>query len=153
MTQKDIERKQIILIKYIQDLINKYSTSQKWKVVAEYSTDDNKKRVVTIQEVTGQKVVFFGNCSPLYNYYMIDIYGLTIRENKNLSLLIGNLIGESVYIEDEIIDDNKNHHKETWQIIFSQFTNPQAIEYMDIRRIGYNMTMQCIVNKIKDEII
>ena len=26
--------------------------------------------------------------------------------------------------------------QEKWQIIFKQYSNPQAIEYMDIRRVG-----------------
>ena len=48
MTQKDIERKQLVFIDYIQELVNDY-TSEKWRVKAEYSTNDNDKRVITIQ--------------------------------------------------------------------------------------------------------
>ena len=46
------------------------------------------------------------------------------------------------------IDENNNTYSEKWQIIFKQFSNPQAIEYLDIRRVGYNATMQCVVNKV-----
>ena len=28
---------------------------------------------------------------------------------------------------------------------------PQAIEYLDIRRVGYNSTLKCIVNKYYEE--
>ena len=137
MTQSDIEKKQIVLIKYLQQIINKYSI-ENWKIKAEYSTNDNDKRVITVQEQSGSKEVFYADIMPLFNYYMIDIYGLSIQECKNISLIIGNLIGKSILIK---------YEKETWQIIFSQWVNAQAIEYMDIRRIGYNSTLKCIVNK------
>ena len=130
--------KEEIFIRYMQDLINE-NTTDKWKIKAEYSTNDNDTRVITIQEQTGEKTVFFGNCDPLYNYFMMDIYGLTIKECKNMSVFIGNLIGKSVKYE---------YNNEVWQFIFKQYVNPQAIEYMDIRRIGYNATMQVVVNKI-----
>ena len=146
MTQKDIERKQLVFINYIQELVNNY-TSENWRVKAEYSTNDNDKRVITIQEQTGEKIVFYGDITPLYNYYMLDIYGLSIQECKNISLMFGNLIGKSIYIDKEYTDNN-NTYREKWQIIFEQYVNPQAIEYMDIRRVGYNATMKCIVNKV-----
>ena len=126
MTQNDIERKQIIFIQYLQNLINEYSSNE-WKVKAEYSTKDNDKRVIICQEVAGQKVVFYGECTPLFNYYMIDIYGLSIQENKNISLMVGNLIGKSVYINTTNKVGDKTYN-EKWQIIFKQYTNPQAIE-------------------------
>ena len=149
MTQKDIERKQLVFINYIQELVNNY-TSENWCVKAEYSTNDNDKRVITIQEQTGEKIVFYGDITPLYNYYMLDIYGLSIQECKNISLMFGNLIGKSIYIDKEYTDNN-NTYREKWQIIFEQYVNPQAIEYMDIRRVGYNATMKCIVNKVYQE--
>lgn len=138
MTQKDLENKQLILIEYLQKLVDEYTTD-KWKIKAEYSTNDNDKRVITIQEQTGEKIVFYGDIAPLYNYYMVDIYGLSIQECKNLSIMFGNLIGKSIKIDKET---------EKWQIIFSQYVNPQAIEYLDIKRVGYNATLKCIVNKI-----
>ena len=149
MTQKDIERKQLVFINYIQELVNNY-TSENWRVKAEYSTNDNDKRVITIQEQTGEKIVFYGDITPLYNYYMLDIYGLSTQECKNISLMFGNLIGKSIYIDKEYTDNN-NTYREKWQIIFEQYVNPQAIEYIDIRRVGYNATMKCIVNKVYQE--
>ena len=145
MTQKDVERKQIILINYIQKLVNNYTT-EKWKVKAEYSTNDNDKRVITIQEQTGQKEVFYGNITPLFNYYMFDIYGLSIQECKNISLMLRNLIGKNI-----IIEVTNNGKREKWQLMFIQWSNPQAIEYLDIRRVGYNATYKCVVNKIWEE--
>ena len=145
MTQKDVERKQIILINYIQELVNNYTT-EKWKIKAEYSTNDNDKRVITIQEQTGQKEVFYGDIMPMFNYYMFDIYGLSIQECKNISLMLGNLIGKNIVIE--VINNGK---REKWQLMFIQWSNPQAIEYLDIRRVGYNATYKCVVNKIWEE--
>lgn len=146
MTQKDIERKQLILINYIQELVNNYTTEQ-WKIKVEYSTNDNDKRVITIQEQTGQKEVFYGDIMPMFNYYMFDIYGLSIQECKNISLMLGNLIGHNI-VREVTNDDRK---KEKWQLMFIQWANPQPIEYLDIRRVGYNATYKCVVNKIWEE--
>ena len=145
MTQKDVERKQIILINYIQELVNNYTT-EKWKIKAEYSTNDNDKRVITIQEQTGQKEVFYGDIMPMFNYYMFDIYGLSIQECKNISLMLGNLIGKNI-----VIEVTNNGKREKWQLMFIQWANPQPIEYLDIRRVGYNATYKCVVNKIWEE--
>lgn len=152
MTLDDIKRKQLILIDYLQNIVND-NTNDEWLVKAEYSTNDNDLRVVTVQEAQGEKVVFYGNVTPLFNYYMIDIYGLSIQENKNLSLVIGNLIGESVLIDVVYEDKENKKYNEKWQIIFKQFTNPQAIMYEDIRRVGYNATLKCIVNKVASTLI
>ena len=147
MTRELLEKKQLILIKYLQSIVSGYTTD-KWKIKAEYSTNDNDKRVIVVQEQDGEKIVFYGNCTPLNNYYMLDIYGLTIKECKNISLMFGYLIGQSVLIDTEYTDENNNTYEEKWQIIFSQWVNPQAVEYLDIRRIGYNSTLKCIVNKV-----
>ena len=147
MTQKDVERKQLILIDYLQELVNNYAT-ENWKVKAEYSTNDNDKRVITVQEQDGNKAVFYGDCTPLFNYYMIDIYGLSIQENKNLSLMIGSLIGKNIIRDVKNKDDDGNIIDEKWQLMFMQWVNPQAIEYLDIKRVGYNSTLKCVVNKV-----
>lgn len=144
---KDNLRKQQVLIEYLKELINENS-SENWKIKAEYSTDDNDNRVVVVQEQAGNKEVFFGECNPLFNYYMIDIYGLTIRECKDLSVLIGTLIGNNVVRDVKYIDEEGNTYDEKWQLMFTQWVNPQAIEYLDIRRIGYNATLKCVVGKI-----
>lgn len=138
----DIERKQLVVINFLREFISDDS----WKVKAEYSTNDNDVKVITIQEQTGEKIVFYGKCNPLYNYYMVDIYGTSIQEEKNMSLKIGNLIGSNNYFDTEY-----QGKKEKWQIMVKQFSNFQPIEYLDIRRVGYNATMQCIVGKIWEE--
>ena len=143
MTTQEIERKQLVLIQFLQNTINDNS----WKFKAEYSTNDDDKKVIVVQEQTGQKVVFYGDITPLYNYYLIDIFGTSIREAKNMSLLLGYLIGTNntiTYTFTQISEEIT----EKWQIIIKQFSNFQPIEYQDIRRVGYTGTMQCIVNKI-----
>ena len=91
--------------------------------------------------------MFYGDIMPMFNYYMFDIYGLSIQECKNISLMLGNLIGHNI-VREVTNDDGK---KEKWQLMFIQWANPQPIEYLDIRRVGYNATYKCVVNKIWEE--
>lgn len=129
--------KNLVLIKFIQSLYPKF------KVKAEYSTNNNDEEVIVVQEQTGQKVVFYGDIDPLFNYYEIVIYGKSIKEMKTISTELGDLIGSN-----NIINYQNGLINEKWQIIFKQYSNPQAIEYMDIRRVGYSMVFQCIVNRV-----
>ena len=133
MTDSELKEKNIILINYLQSIISNF------KFKAEYSTNDNDSDVIVVQEQMGTKVVFFGDIPPLFNYYSIQIFGTSIAKCKEVSVDIGNLIGKSVLFK----KGNK-----TWQIIFQQFSNPQAIEYYDIRRVGYTSTLKCIVNLV-----
>lgn len=149
MTIEDIKRKNLMLIKYL----NTLNDIGDFKFKAEFSTNDNDTKVVVVQEQTGTKIVFYGNCPPLFNYYSIEIFGESIEEVKNISVIIGNLIGQSVRFENEYHAPNGNKYNELWQIIFMQFTNPQPVEYLDIRRVGYTSTLKCIVNLIKQELI
>lgn len=139
----DVERKQLILIDFIRNLV-----SDEWKVKAEYSTNDNDLKVIVCQEVSGQKTVFYGECDKLFNYYSIDIFGNSIKEAKNLSLMFGSLIGTNNYIDKVFTDEDGKKYNEKWQIMFKQFSNFQPIEYSDLRRISYNSTFQCIIGKI-----
>lgn len=125
--------KNLVLISYLQSIFDKY------QVKAEFSTNDDDKRVIVVKEQPGEKVVFFGNIDPLYNYYQVEIWGLSIRENKDTATAIGDLIGKHILVD---------YDKGKWQIIFKQYSNPQAIEYRDIRRVGYVATLQCVVNKV-----
>lgn len=125
--------KQEVLIYYLQNIFKDY------KVKAEFSTNDNDLKVIVVQEQPGEKVVFFDDIDPLFNYYEIQIYGKSIKDNKIIANQIGDLIGKHIQVE---------YNGDTFQIIFKQYSNPQAIEYMDIRRIGYTATLKCIVNRI-----
>lgn len=138
MTISDIELKQSVLIKYLKGVLNDNS----FKIKAEYSTNDNDTKVIVVQEQAGEKVVFYGDVSPLYNYYEIVIFGSSIREEKNISTLFGELIGENAIVD---------YNGDTWQVMIKQLSNPQTIEYQDIRRVGYSMIFQTVINKISEE--
>jgi hypothetical protein len=133
MTQEDIKNKNLVLITYLKTIIDDY------KIKAEYSTNDNDVKVIVVQEESGEKIVFFDCDNPLFNYYNINIFGDSIQNAKDTSVIIGNLIGKS------ILGDFKG---QKWQIIFKQLANPRTIEYMDIRRISYTSTLKCIVNRV-----
>ena len=122
-----------VLISYLQSIFKDYL------VKAEFSTNDDDKKVIVVQEQPGQKIVFFGDIDPLFNYFQVNIYGLKMRDNYETANTIGSLIGKHIIFEYE---GNK------WQIIFKQYSNPQAIEYLDIRRIGYTATLQVIINQV-----
>lgn len=133
MSEQDIKNKNLVLIDYLRSIIDGY------KIKAEYSTHaDNDIQVIVVQETSGQKIVLW-NTDPLYNYYDVNIYGDNIQNAKNVSVEIGNLIGNNIYFE---------WNEQKWQIMIKQFSNPRTIAYEDIRRVSYTMTLQCIVNRI-----
>lgn len=131
MTQEDIKNKNLVLIDYLRSITD-------FIVRAEYSTNDEDKNVIVVQEESGNKVIFYDG-SSIYNYYNIDIFGDNIQTCKNLSVDIGNLIGNNIYF------DWKN---QKWQILIKQFSNPRTLYWDDIRRVSYTMTIQCIINRI-----
>lgn len=133
--------KNLVLIKYLSSLYPKF------KVKAEYSTNSNDEEVIVVQEQPGNQIVFFGNIDPLFNYYEIVLYGKSIQEMKTMATELSLLKGKNI-IFDYTYTKDKQKITEKWQIIFKQYSNPQAIEYMDIRRVGYSMVYQCIVNKV-----
>ena len=142
MTEQDIKNKNLVLITYLDSIIQGY------KVKAEFSTNDDDDKVIVCQEESGQKVVFYDEEIPLFNYYTINTYGDNIQREKETSVMLGNLIGKSIIVEYVIKEKNKPVVTQNWQIIFMQMTNPRPIQYMDIRRVGYTMTLKCIVNRV-----
>lgn len=133
MTESDIKNKNLVLIDYLSSIIPDY------KIKAEYSTNDNDTKVIVVQETSGEKVVFFDNDNALFNYYNIEIFGDNIKDEKDTSVVIGNLIGKSIL---------HTYLNQTWQLIFKQIANPRTVEYMDIRRVAYTSTMKLIVNRV-----
>lgn len=140
MNEQDIKNKNIVLCSYLDSIINGF------KVKAEYNTNNNDDKVVVVQETSGTKEIFY-EANPIYNYYIVDIFGDNIQEAKNISVDIGNLIGNNIYY-DFIVKDKNKTETQKWQILIKQFANPRTIEYKDIRRVSYTMTMQAIVNRI-----
>lgn len=132
MTETDIKNKNKVLIDYLRSIIDNYV------IRAEYSTYDEDKEVIVVQEEAGQKVILW-ETTPIYNYYNIDIFGKNIQSAKDISVEIGNLIGNNIYF---------NWKDQQWQIMVKQFSNPRTLEWSDIRRVSYTMTLQCIVNRI-----
>lgn len=133
MTETDLNNKNLVLISYLDSIIDGYTFK------AEFSTNDMDMNVCLVQETSGQKVVFYNNDNPLFNYFTINIYGDNIKDQYEVINQIGRLIGKS-----ELIDYNN----QKWQLIFKQMANPRAIQYMDIRRVAYTTTLQCIVNRV-----
>lgn len=132
MSEQDIKNKNLVLIDYLKTIIDGY------RIKSEYSTNDNDVKVIVVTETSGPKVVLWGT-NPIYNYYDINIYGDKIKNAKETSVDIGNLIGQNIYFE---------WNEQKWQIIVKQFANPRTIMYEDIRRVAYTSTLQCIVNRI-----
>ena len=141
MTEQDIKNKNKVLIDYLRSFINGFV------IRAEYSTYDENKNVIVVQEESGQKVVFY-EANPIYNYYNIDIFGSNIQVSKEVSVDIGNLIGQNIYFEWEYVDKDKKKETQNWQILIKQFSNPRTLEWSDIRRVSYTMTLQVIINRI-----
>lgn len=140
MTETDIKNKNKVVIDFIRSITDNYI------VRAEYSTNDKDKECIVVQEESGQKVVFYDG-SKLYNYYNIDIFGTSIQSAKDVSVEIGNLIGNNIYY-DWVIKNGSQVETQKWQIMIKQFSNPRTIEWSDIRRVSYTMTLQCIINRI-----
>jgi hypothetical protein len=124
--------KNLVLITYLQSIIKDYVFK------SEYSTNDNDIKVIIVQETVGEKEVLFGD-KKLFNYFQIQIFGTSIREQKATSVVLGELIGENVKVE---------YGNDTYQILFQQLSNPQSIVYEDIRRVGYSMVLKTIIEKI-----
>ena len=142
MTSEDIKNKNLVLITYLDSIIDDY------KVKAEFSTNDNDLKVIVCQEESGQKVVFYDEEIPLFNYYAINVYGDNIQNQKETTVTIGNLIGKSITLDYIVKTSKTETETQKWQIIFMQMTNSRPIQYMDIRRIAYTMTLKCIVNRV-----
>lgn len=132
MSEQDIKNKNLVLIDYLRSMINDY------KIRAEYNTSDKDIQVIVVTETSGEKIVLWGT-DALYNYYDVNIYGDNIKNAKETSVDIGNLIGKNIYF---------NWKNQNWQIMIKQFSNPRTIAYEDIRRVSYTVTIQCIVNRI-----
>lgn len=137
MTEQDIKNKNLVVITYLKNIIDDYL------IKAEYSTNDKDINVIVVQEDAGEKVVFYDTDNPLFNYYNVNIYGDSVKSEKDTSVTIGQLIGKSV-----LLNFNFKNETQKWQIIFMQMSNPRTIEYLDIKRVAYTTTLKCIVNRV-----
>lgn len=124
--------KNLILIKYLQTLTNDYIFK------SEYSTNDQNLKVVVVSVRPTEKEVLY-NGKKLFDAFQVEIFGDSIRSEKDLAVTIGELIGDNVTIDYE----GKNY-----QIMFQQISNPQSIMYEDIRRVGYTLILRTLINEI-----
>lgn len=127
--------KNLVLINYLKEA-NLGLTN--FKVKSEYSLDDKDINVIIVQMQEGEKEVLYCN-DKLNDYFLIQIFGQSIREEKAISVELNDLIGNNVTTQ----YDGKNY-----QILFMQFSNAQTIMYEDIQRVGYTLTLKTIINEI-----
>jgi hypothetical protein len=130
--------KNLVLINYLKENANVFGINN-FKIKSEYSLDDKDINVVVVQMQTGEKEVLF--CGNIDDYFMIQIFGQSIREEKQIAVNLNNLIGENVLT---------NYDGDTYQIMFMQFSNAQTIVYEDIQRVGYTLTLKTIISKIME---
>ena len=126
--------KNLILIRYLKDLFPEYL------IKSEISTNDEDISVIVVQMATGPREILFENY--IYDNFTIEIFGKSIREQKQTAYEIGLLPGENIIYE---------YNGEPYQILFKQMSNPTNIFYQDIRRVGYTLTLQTIINKLGKE--
>lgn len=141
MTEIDIKNKNKVLIDFLRSITDDFI------IRAEYNTNDLDNNVIVVQEESGMKEVFYDG-TKINNYYNIDIFGTNIQVCKNVSVDVGNLIGNNIYFEWTYKDDKNNIEIQKWQILIKQFSNPRTLEWSDIRRVSYTMTLECIINRI-----
>lgn len=126
--------KNLILIRYLKDLFPEYL------IKSEISTNDEDTKVIVVQMATGNREILYDGY--IYDNFTIEIFGTSIRENKQTAYEIGLLPGNNIEYE---------YNGDKYQILFKQMSNPTNIMYQDIRRIGYTLTLQTIINKMKGE--
>lgn len=129
--------KNLVLINYLKENAISLGLSN-FKIKSEYSLDDKDINVVVVQMQEGEKEVIYDN-QKLNDYFMIQIFGQSIREEKTIAVALNNLIGNNVIT---------NYDKKKYQILFMQFSNAQTIMYEDIQRVGYTLTLKTILNEI-----
>lgn len=126
--------KNLILIRYLKDLFPEYL------IKSEISTNDEDNKVIVVQMATGNREILYDGY--IYDNFTIEIFGKSIREQKQTAYEIGLLPGNNIEYE---------YNGDKYQILFKQMSNPTNIMYQDIRRIGYTLTLQTIINKMKGE--
>ena len=127
--------KNLILINYLKEQANALGIS-KFKIKSEYSIDDTDIDVVVVQMQSGEKQVLYDGI--LNDYFTIQIFGESIREEKQIAVQLNELIGQNILTEFENVK---------YQIMFMQFNNAQTIDYQDIQRVGYTLKLKTIINK------
>lgn len=123
--------KNLVLIEFLRTICADYM------IKSEISSNDDDVSVIVVQMSTGSIEVMFKDY--LYDNFTIEIFGQSIREQKQTAYEIGHLCGENKIFE---------YNGKKYQILFKQMSNPTNIFYEDIRRVGYTLTLQTIINEI-----
>ena len=132
VTKGDVD-KNLILIEYLRNIFPEYL------IKSEISTNDEDISVIVVQMATGPREILYEGY--IYDTFNIEIFGKSIRENKQTAYKIGLLPGENNTFE---------YNGKNYQILFKQISNPTNIFYQDIRRVGYTLTLQTIICERKE---
>lgn len=124
--------KNLILITYLGTL-NKLKS---YLIKSEYSTNDNDISVIVVQMASGNKEIMYEGY--LYDYFTIQVFGKSIREQKQTAYELGLLAGENITF---------NYNGRIYQLLFKELSNPTNVFYEDIRRVGYTMTLQVVIKE------
>lgn len=131
LSEENID-KNLILISYLNTL-NKLKS---YLIKSEYSTNDNDISVIVVQMASGTKEIMYEGY--LYDYFTIQVFGKSIREQKQTAYELGLLAGENITF---------NYNGRIYQLLFKELSNPTNIYYEDIRRVGYTMTLQVVIKE------
>lgn len=131
LSEENID-KNLILITYLNTLNNLKS----YLIKSEYSTNDNDISVIVVQMASGTKEIMYEGY--LYDYFTIQVFGKSIREQKQTAYELGLLAGENITF---------NYNGRIYQLLFKELSNPTNIYYEDIRRVGYTMTLQVVIKE------
>ena len=127
--------KNLVLINYLKEADLGLTN---FKIKSEYSLNDKDINVIIVQMQEGEKEVLYFN-DKLNDYFLIEIFGQSIREEKSIAVELNDLIGSNVITK---------YNGKNYQILFMQFNNAQTIMYEDIQRVGYTLTLKTIINEI-----
>ena len=127
--------KNLILTRYLKELFPEYL------IKSEISTNDLDTSVIVVQIATGPRDILYKDY--IYDNFNIEIFGKSIRENKQTAYEIGLLPGNNIVF---------NYNEKKYQILFKQISNPTNIFYEDIRRVGYTLTLQTIICEMIEDI-
>ncbi len=122
--------KNLILIAYLETIIKGYL------IKSEISSNDEDVSVIVVQMATGPKEIMF--CGYLYDNFTIQIFGQSIREQKQTAYELGLLPGQNITF---------NYNGKNYQLLFKEISNPTNVFYQDIRRVGYTLTLQVVLKE------
>jgi hypothetical protein len=123
--------KNLILISYLETITKGYL------IKSEMSTNDMDERVIVVQMATGTRDVMFDGY--LYDNFSIQVFGKSVREQKQTAYELGLLAGENITFD---------YNGKKYQLLFIELSNPTQVFYEDIRRVGYQMTYKIVINEI-----